>query len=573
MRIPGLSTYLSLRKALFRYVEFMAEYLLELKEMRVNLLSRGQSVESVEEEIAAYEVAGYKPDPNMHGKMFIRIYGTKPMDRATSSSLNGIRGVKMATDYCKQAFEIIHKISSCLYDNIVPLTGNRKAMAVESGRIRLAVGQAWADNEIDRQSSRKKVSLTDSDKLELRLFILNLKDKNINRFTHLALENLGGQTMACGQEQRIPGILNLDAHMVDSQHCTPRQQVPQMLQMTVTLKRSKLLHAFTKVGMNATTTMTVATHRNALFSTDVALALHFQEHFEVRKNKVPDFAGGHDACKNCFLFPGSNESNPISNSTMNKVLKRGLIHVGKYFPGLVGHHTRTNGSEALIRRGCGVEHIEKANWSLNKKPGKKPVFLSAYNEGYSKEFVVVNTDHGVAECFERYHIPWDVEVPASLLAATWPFFNEIIALVDSGAPGFANNHGMAGLVRSIKQLKGRLYTGCAHLLYTGSLREDDPILNHQNFKSAEFLLLRSLVKLECDKYARVLLENEGRMAETDRECNTRQLKELQTTLLNKLAIQEENIHQLQARNDELKANMKTALEMLTLLVHSRSDTI
>ncbi|KAJ3057923.1 hypothetical protein HDU98_005943, partial [Podochytrium sp. JEL0797] len=192
-----------------------------------------------------------------------------------------------------------------------------------------------------------------------------------------------------------------------------------------------------------------ATHRDALFSSDVSMAQHLQQLHEVLGHIWPPFHKGYDACKRYALFRGKkNPEKPMSRSWLHECIVGGLTWIGKYIPNLVTHMDRKQGSYWREAMGCSKEKIEDANWGIKK--GKKGVYHTVYNKGFSTEFIVVSTDHYVGTRKEPYFVPWaTVEVPETLLDRTWAGCNRLFQLVDSGAPGFGDNDSFCGLVRAL----------------------------------------------------------------------------------------------------------------------------
>ncbi|ORY31567.1 hypothetical protein BCR33DRAFT_723920 [Rhizoclosmatium globosum] len=500
LQTPRLSTYLSLRRSFWRYADYMEETIAEMKVMIEDSKKAGQPTKLVEELLVSFENYLTDPLPGLHGVKYLKMYGEKPMERKTTQSNNGDMGTKQAVAYHKQAFKFIYLICQAIlgennaYDSTY--------LASESMNIQAAVGKEYQNNDVDRQSSKRKAALTHDDQVAARRFYLT--SGNANPFEGICFLNMGRAMMTRAQERRFTEYLDMDANEQYTSTFTERtrHRVPKMMVTEFIMDKNKLSHLFSKVGQDDKTLVSAGTHRDAAFSVDVSIAQFLFYKHTILGKPWPPFEEGYEGCKRHVLFPSrGNDLKPLSPQGLNKMIRVCYVAIGRYTAGLVTHLERKEGSYWRIALGCPNEEVSDSNWGKGAKEGKKAVYKECYNKGFGVNFIVASTDHGVCKEKEVYFIPWDVEVPETLLSCTWEELNGLFGLVDTKAPGFGNIHSFTGLVRAIRLFKKRLYQGTAHNLYTGIMKDDNRLLGHPNFQSNEFKLVCQRVKESCDAYA------------------------------------------------------------------------
>ncbi|ORY22993.1 hypothetical protein BCR33DRAFT_861030 [Rhizoclosmatium globosum] len=514
LQVAQLSSYQSIRRSIYRYAEYMEEYILDLKAQIEIAVKAKNETDNLEKRLALFLSYKSRPDVNLHGVQFLKMYGEKPMERKTSQSQNGEKGVKLATSYHQQGFSLIVQICQAVLGEKLDLS--RTALHTVTNQIKADVGQQYRLNDVDRQATKRKAALSHEDQIAARQYFLN--SAKANPFEGIVFLNMGRAMMSRAQERRFTEYLDLDANEHYTDHCNERNKhtVPKMMVTEFIMDNNKLSYLFSKVGQDDKSIVSAGTHRDAGFSVDVSLAWFLFRKHTMLGVKWPPFEDGYDACKRFVLLPGINAEKPMTASWLNILIRTCYTAIGRYTAGLVTHLDRKEGSYPRRALDCPDDEIEDACWSKGKKAGKKPIYKQCYNKGYSTYFIVTSTDHGVRSQKEHYYIPWDVEVPDTLLTRTWPELNKFFQLVDSEAPGFGDSQSLCGVVRALKLFKKRLYQGTAHALYTGFMKADHKILEHELFQSNEFKLVCQRVTKSCNSY-KIKCEAAGKNTQPQRD--------------------------------------------------------
>ncbi|KAJ3291917.1 hypothetical protein HDU79_001899 [Rhizoclosmatium sp. JEL0117] len=535
LQSDGLSTYKSLRRALYWYTEFMEERIQQLQFELANMVNLGRPMEHLTVLIELFSEYMSNPNCNIHGVEFLRIYGEKPLERRTLASKAGPNGTKQAIQYVVQAFDLNQRIAQCFLAK--SLERDLSGMKTQKDLIRQAVGKAYVDNDTDRQATKRMGRMTWDQKREQRMHFLANPKPQSNPFVKVTLMNEATATMSRGSERRRAEYLDLSSKTVPAEKCNDRNMefVPNMLTMSLHLDHTKLSHQFSSVGLDHKTVVTLASHREAIFSFDVSLSQMLFYRHSVSKMPWPPFDKGYMACKDHCLFPTTgNATKPLSSSWLNHIIKSSMEAVGCYVIGLVNHFDRHEGAYWRIQNGCPSSSCQGAQWEDGKVPGKKSIFKQIYCSGFDLEFIVTSSDHGWGECKEDYFIPWDVEVDQSLLDRTWPELDSLLFnKVDKHVIGFGDNESMKGIANTLRACKLRLFQGTAHMLYQNCLPPNHSLLDHPLFKSTEFAAVKERVKISCDQY-KVLLESNGGMLNnsTGNAAVLRKLKAMESRMDN-----------------------------------------
>ncbi|KAI9319541.1 hypothetical protein BDR26DRAFT_393328, partial [Obelidium mucronatum] len=411
---------------------------------------------------------------------------------------NGAKGTKQVTPYHKQAFIWVIRICQAILG--VKIDFDCESLSAESTNIRANVGQEYQINDVNRQATKRKAALSYEDQIAARKYFYT--SNRVNPFDGIVFLNMGRAMMTRAQERRFTEYLDLDAneHYTASYTDRNKSRIPKMMVTELLMDKNKLSHLFSCVGQDDKSIVSAATHRNAAFSVDVAVAQFLFQKHSVLKIAWPPFEDGYDVCKRYALMPGTDPLKPMPHGNLNQMLQSCYTTIGRYIAGLVTHLERKEGSYWRRALGCPNEEIEDSNWSSGQQTGKKAVYKSVYNKGFSTDFIVASTDHGVCEQKEVYFIPWDVDVPQNLLDSTWPELDPFFQLIAASAPGFGDSESFQGLARALSLFKKRLYQGTAHNIYTGILKENNPFLKHDVFQSPDFKLVLKRVSVSCNEY-------------------------------------------------------------------------